>query len=76
MAVPNSLKFGAAMLTQEQKTILGRLGYYISFLAVALPSRSVPTFCELLVASMITAEGFVTQSLVSGLLMCFWIPGL
>ena len=50
------------MLTQEQKTILGKPGYYISFLAVALPSRSVPTFCELLVASMITAEGFVTQS--------------
>ena len=50
------------MLTQEQKTILGKPGYYIAFLAVALPSRSAPTFCELLVASMITVEGFVTQS--------------
>ena len=60
------------MLTQEQKTILGKLGYYISFLAVALPSRSVPTFCELLVASMITAEGFVTQSWLQGRLHNFW----
>ena len=60
------------MLTQEQKTILGKLGYYISFLAVALPSRSVPTFCELLVASMITAEGFVTQSWLQGKLHNFW----
>ena len=50
------------MLTQEQKTIFGKPGYYIAFLAVALPSRSAPTFCELLVASMITVEGFVTQS--------------
>ena len=60
------------MLTQEQKTILGKLGYYSSFLAVALPSRSVPTFCELLVASMITAEGFVTQSWFQGRLHNFW----
>ena len=60
------------MLTQEQKTILGKLGYYISFLALALPSRSVPTFCELLVASMITTEGFVTQSWLQGRLHNFW----
>ncbi|MES9985742.1 MAG: transposase [Candidatus Thiodiazotropha sp. 6PLUC6] len=60
------------MLTQEQKTILGKLGYYISFLALALPSRSVPTFCELLVASMMTAEGFVTQSWSQGKLHNFW----
>lgn len=60
------------MLTQEQKTILGKLGYYISFLALALPSRSVPTFCELLIASMITAEGFVTQSWFQGKLHNFW----
>ena len=72
MAAPNPLKLGVAMLTQEQKTILGKLGYYISFLAVALPSRSVPTFCELLVASMITAEGFVTQSWFQGKLHNFW----
>ena len=51
MVAPNTLKFGVAMLTQEQKTILGKLGYYSSFLAVALPSRSIPTFCELLVAN-------------------------
>ena len=60
------------MLTQEQKTILSKLGYYIAFLAVALPSRSVPTFCELLVASMITVEGFVTQSWFQGRLHNFW----
>ena len=60
------------MLTQEQKIILGKLGYYISFLAIALPSRSVPTFCELLVASMITVDGFVTQSWFQGKLHNFW----
>ena len=60
------------MLTQEQKIILGKLGYYISFLALALPSRSVPTFCELLVASMITAEGFVVQSWYQNKLYNFW----
>ena len=72
MTAPNPLMFEAAMLTQEQKTILGKLGYYISFLALALPPRSVPTFCELLVASMITSEGFVTQSWLQGRLHNFW----
>ncbi|MCL6270835.1 hypothetical protein M3P05_12965 [Sansalvadorimonas sp. 2012CJ34-2] len=60
------------MLTQEQKTILGKLGYYSSFLTVALPSRSVPTFCGLLVASMITTEDFVTQSWFQEKLHNFW----
>ena len=41
MAAPDTLKFGVAMLTQEQKTILGKLGYYISFLAVALPGANL-----------------------------------
>ena len=72
MAAPNPLKFGVTMLTQEQKTILGKPGYCISFLAVALSSRSLPTFCELLVASMITAECFVTQSWFQGRLLNFW----
>ena len=71
MAIPTR-NVGTAMLTQEQKSILGKLGYYISFLALALPSRSVPTFCELLVASMITTEGFVTQSWLQGRLQNFW----
>ena len=60
------------MLTQEQKIILGKLGYYIAFLASALPARSIPTFCELLVASMVTSEGFVTQSWIWGKLHNFW----
>lgn len=60
------------MLTQEQKTILGKLGYYISFLVRALPLRSILTFCELLIASMITSEGSVTQSWLQGKLQNFW----
>ena len=32
----------------------------ITFLARALPIRSVPTFIELLVGTMITPAGFVT----------------
>jgi len=59
------------MLAQEQKTILGKLGYYISFLVQALPPRSIPTFCELLITSMITSEGFVTQSWLQGRLQTF-----
>lgn len=69
---PEPAKAGTAMLTQEQKTILGNLGYYISFLALALPSRSVPSFYELLAASMITTEGFVTQLWLQGKLRNFW----
>ena len=72
MAALNPLKCKVAMLTQEQKTILGKLGNYSSFLAVALPQKSVPTFCELLVASMITAEVFVAQSWFRGRLCNFW----
>ena len=33
---------------------------FITFLTVALPIRSVPTFIELLVGAMITQAGFVT----------------
>ena len=35
---------------------------FITFLSFALPVRSVPTFIELLVGSMITQAGFVTQA--------------
>jgi hypothetical protein len=34
----------------------------ITFLARALPIRSVPTFIELLVGAMITPAGFVTEA--------------
>ena len=37
MVAPNTLKFGVAMLTQEQKTILGKLGYYIVMSLVSWP---------------------------------------
>ena len=43
-----------------------------SFLALALPSRSIPTFCELLLTSMIIAKSFVTQSWLQGRLHNFW----
>ena len=35
---------------------------FITFLTVALPIRSIPTFIELLVGAMITQAGFVTQA--------------
>ena len=35
---------------------------FITFLAVALPIRSVPTFIELLIGAMLTQAGFVTQA--------------
>lgn len=43
-------------------TIPGTLFEIITFLARALPLRSVPTFLELLVGAMITQSGFVTQA--------------
>ena len=60
------------MLTQEQEIILGKLGYYVAFLASALPARLTARFCELLVVSMVTSEGFVTQSWIWGKLHNFW----
>ena len=43
-------------------TIPGTLLESITFLARALPIRSVPTFIELLVGAMITPAGFVTEA--------------
>ena len=60
------------MLTQEQKIILGKLDYYVAFFASALSARLTATFCELLVASMVTSEGLVTQSWIWGKLHNFW----
>ena len=60
------------MLTQEQKIILGKLDYYVAFFASALPARLTVTFCELLVVSMVTSEGLVTQSWIWGKLHNFW----
>jgi hypothetical protein len=38
------------------------LCHFITFLASALPLRSVPTFIELVVGAMITRAGFVTEA--------------
>jgi hypothetical protein len=35
---------------------------FITFLTIALPIRSVPTFIELLIGAMLTQAGFVTQA--------------
>lgn len=43
-------------------TIPGTLCKDITYLARALPLRSVPTFIELLIGAMITQSGFVTQA--------------
>jgi hypothetical protein len=37
----------------------------ITFLAQALPKRSVPTFLELLFGAMFTQTGFVTDALLA-----------
>ena len=47
------------MLTQEQKIILGKLDYYVAFLASALPARLTATFCELLVAVWSPLKGWL-----------------
>jgi hypothetical protein len=41
-------------------SIPGTLFECITFLARALPVRSVPTFIELLIGAMLTQTGFVT----------------
>ena len=53
------------MLTSEQKVILRELSLYTTFLAGALSSLAAPTFCELLLGSMISGEGFLTQALLT-----------
>ena len=42
--------------------VLGELCYWITFLAEALPLRSVGTFIELLIGAMLTPAGFVTEA--------------
>lgn len=49
------------MHTKGYGNIPGELFYYITFLSRALPSRSVKTFIELLIGSLLTQTGFVTS---------------
>ena len=44
----------------------------ITFLARALPVRSVPTFIELLVGAMLTQSGFVTEAWLAVDCLCNW----
>lgn len=51
------------MHTKGYGNIPGELFYYITFLARALPARSIKTFIELLVGSLLTQTGFVTSAI-------------
>ncbi len=53
------------MLPSAHKTILRELSLYTTFLAGALSSLAAPTFCELLLGSMLSGEGFLTQALLT-----------
>ena len=53
------------MLTSDHKEILRELALYTTFLAQALSSTAVPTFCELLFGCMLSGHGFVTQCLLA-----------
>jgi len=50
------------MNTKGYGNIPSELFYYITFLARALPPRSIKTFIELLIGSLLTQSGFVTSS--------------
>ncbi|HFD32957.1 MAG TPA: transposase [Gammaproteobacteria bacterium] len=50
------------MNTKEYSNIPGELFYYITFLARALPARSIKTFIELLIGCLLTQSGFVTSA--------------
>lgn len=50
------------MGTKRCRRIPRELCYWITFLAQTLPLRSVRTFIELLVGSMLTPTGFITAA--------------
>jgi len=50
------------MNTKGYSNIPSELFYYITFLARALPPRSIKTFIELLIGSLLTQSGFVTSA--------------
>ena len=50
------------MNTKGYDNIPSTLFECITFIARALPVRSVPTFIEILVGAMITQAGFVTEA--------------
>uniref|UniRef100_UPI003AF4255A IS701 family transposase n=2 Tax=Thiolapillus sp. TaxID=2017437 RepID=UPI003AF4255A len=50
------------MDAKEYSRIPRELCYWITFLAEALPLRSVGTFIELLIGAMLTPAGFVTEA--------------
>ena len=52
----------AAMNTKGYSSIPRELLYWITFLSKALPPRSIGTFIELLVGTMLTSSGFVTDA--------------
>ena len=50
------------MNTKRYANIPGELFYYITFLARAIPARSIKTFIELLIGCLLTQSGFVTSA--------------
>ncbi len=60
------------MLTSDHQVILRELALYTTFFAGALSSTAVPTFCELLFGCMLSADGFVTQALLTIDFHCVW----
>ena len=53
------------MPTSDHQAPLKELAFCTTFLAGALSLIDAPTFCELLFASMLAADVFVTQPLLS-----------
>ena len=60
------------MLTAEHCIILRVLALYTTFLVGALPPKAVPTSCELLIGSMLSGHGFITQALLAIPYECTW----
>lgn len=53
------------MNTTEHRSVQDILCYWITFLSEALPLRARSTFIELLIGSLLTRQGFVTESLLA-----------
>jgi hypothetical protein len=54
--------FGGRNERKGYSSIPSELFYWITFLSKALPTRSIGTFIELLIGSMLTTSGFVTEA--------------
>jgi len=60
------------MSTQGYRSIPAALFRWTTYLCEALPSRSIPTFLELLFGALLTSTGFVTEAYLALSMHSHW----